>query len=167
MGDAIQHKPAFYWKTLTCREHFVSRRALRLPFQCNSWKMVISSYKTQMLVISLKEEMWKKVPQWLPNSNSQLYQENGIYSTVRTLWDFSNTTVGGFRSVFPSLLCFIYIWHELLNNGQIPLNSVNTYAVTILHPGSCINIPAHLRIMCRQGYSLHQFKENCLRLAIF
>lgn len=146
---------------LTCREHFVSRRALRLPFQCNSWKMVISSYKTQMLVISLKAEMWKCL------SDCQTLTPNYIRKMEYTVLSehFETFQIHSRRASgrFPSLLCFIYIWHELLNNRQIPLNSVNTYAVTILHPGSCINILAHL-IM---SYSLHQFKENCLRLAIF
>ena len=97
---------------------------------------------------------------WRGRNPNSSYIRQMEYTVLSEHFETSNTTAVGFRSVFPSLLCFIYIWHELLNNGQIPLNSVNTYAVTILHPGSYINIPAHLRIMCRQGYLLHHVKKT-------
>lgn len=41
---------------LTCREHCLSRMALRLPFQCNSWKTVINSCNGKRQ--SGCEQMW-------------------------------------------------------------------------------------------------------------
>lgn len=116
-----QHKPILDWNiSLTCREHFVSRRAFRLPFQCKSWKMVISSYKPkhQSLVSEQKcatrclGECWT----W-HNSNPQLYQKNRVYNIVRTLWDFSNTRDPRLLelSSFPPLL-YPYLQNKWLNS---------------------------------------------------
>lgn len=64
----------------------------------------------------------------------------------------------GFWNILPSLPCYVHTCTiKWLNNWQIYFNTKNTGALTILHPTSNLNIPAHLKIMFRQGYSLYHF----------
>ena len=60
----MMHNSIYYQSILcyTCLEQFRSRMAFRLPFQCSSWKTVISSWNSSIDLPRFDSSMKRKAP---------------------------------------------------------------------------------------------------------